>query len=177
VCRDSSVGEVTRLRTGYPRNPLSIPNSGKIFFSFPNIPDRLWCPLSLVLSGCRERFPRGFVKKGVQLTTQSISVYSCSMYWDNNSFTYFYVPSSSVSLTFHDLLLRHFLRPILSSHSSYILLPTFRLGSHLSGYTSRNLAKNKSKCNFVHHWMCYLCSAHYMLVTISSTPSRFCEGT
>jgi hypothetical protein len=63
VGRDSSVGVVTRLRTGNPRSPVSIPNGGKSFFSFPNIPDWFWSPLSLVLSGCRERFPRGYGKR------------------------------------------------------------------------------------------------------------------
>jgi len=62
VYRDSSAGEVTRLRTGNPRNPLSIPNSGNSFFSFPKIPEWLWSPLCLVLSGHRERFPRGMEK-------------------------------------------------------------------------------------------------------------------
>lgn len=118
--------------------------------------------------GAESAFPGGMGKKGLKLTAHSISVYPLSLQWDNISFTCFHFPSSSVSLTFHYLLLPNFLCPLLSSHSSYILLPTLRLGSDLGGYTSRNLATNKSKFNFVHRWMCYLFSAHHTPVRASN---------
>jgi hypothetical protein len=168
VCRDISVGVVTSLRTGNPRVLVSIPYSGKIFFSFPNISDRFWSPLSLVHSGCRERFPRVYGKKGVKLATHSISVYPYSMNWDNTSCTYYSVPSTSISLILHYILLPHLLRPLLSSHSSYILLPALRLGSDLSRYTGRKLAKIKSKCNIIHRWMCFSFSARHKPVRASN---------
>ena len=42
---------VARPWAGRPRNPGSIPDSGKKFVSYPKCPDRLWSPLGTVGAG------------------------------------------------------------------------------------------------------------------------------
>ena len=49
----SAVSVVVRPWPGRPRNPGSIPSSGKNFVSFPKCPDRLWGPLGTVGAGIR----------------------------------------------------------------------------------------------------------------------------
>jgi hypothetical protein len=49
--RDSSVGIVTRLQAGRPRDRSSVHGSGKRFFSSPQRPDWLWGPSSLLYNG------------------------------------------------------------------------------------------------------------------------------
>jgi hypothetical protein len=47
------VSVVARPWAGRPRNPGSIPGSGKRLVSYPKCPDRLWCPLGTVGAGVR----------------------------------------------------------------------------------------------------------------------------
>jgi hypothetical protein len=57
--RDSSVVIVT----GYRLEGLdSIPVRGRNFFSFPQRPDQLWGPTSLLSKGTGDGFPEGGVK-------------------------------------------------------------------------------------------------------------------
>jgi hypothetical protein len=110
MCRDSSVGVVTRLRTVSPRDPVSIPSSGKNFFSFPKIPFRLWSPLSLR----QERYPGGMETKARSWLVTPL-LYPNSLHWDN------------ISFTFSPFLHRHFsLTSIISSFPTYFIL-FFRL--------------------------------------------------
>jgi hypothetical protein len=51
--QDSSVDVVTMRRTGCARNRDYIPGRDNRFISITNGPDRLWAPLSLLVSGYR----------------------------------------------------------------------------------------------------------------------------
>jgi hypothetical protein len=57
--RDLSVGIVTRLRAGRPKNRGSIPHRDRRFISSPKRADRLWDPSSVPLSWNRGLFPLG----------------------------------------------------------------------------------------------------------------------
>jgi hypothetical protein len=173
VYRDSSIGVVIKLLTGNPRNPVSIPNSGKSFFSFPNIPYRFWGQISLVLSGCRERFPRGNGKKGLKLTTHSIflTLTACTGTRFPLLISYpFIVKFPYLSLCPPT--------PDSSSSSlvSFILHPTPYSSTGLR-LTSQNLPKiNLNAILFTAGCVTYAVHAIRLcvLVTISSTASPFC---
>ena len=173
VYRDNSVGVVIRLLTGNPRNPVSIPNSGKSFFSFPNIPDRLQGQISLVLSGCRERFPRGNGKKGLKLTTHSI--FLTLIAFTGTKFPLLISCSFIVNFPYLPLSPP---TPNSSSSSfvSFILHPTPYSSTGLR-LTSHNLPKiNLNAILFTAG--CVTHAVHTIrlcvLVTISSTASPFC---
>ena len=50
--KNSSVGPVTRLRTGRTMNRDQISGTGKRFFFFPKHTERFWGPLTLPFNGC-----------------------------------------------------------------------------------------------------------------------------